>query len=142
MGSIRMKMFKTIPLFGVILVMYMFFQVIFYYNDPTYDILGQQLFSIPLPSKQYWSLRMSDLIILMGLVVLMIEIVKSTGVGNVEIIEHVLSTFVALSYLIVFLMAPMAANSTFFILSTMSLIDVIAGITISITQARRDFHVG
>lgn len=137
-----MKMFKTIPLFGVILVMYMFFQVIFYYNDPTYDILGQQLFSIPLPSKQYWSLRMSDLIILMGLVVLMIEIVKSTGVGNVEIIEHVLSTFVALSYLIVFLMAPMAANSTFFILSTMSLIDVIAGITISITQARRDFHVG
>ena len=137
-----MNMIKSIPMFGVVLVVYMFFQVIFSYNDPTYDFLGQQLFSIPLPSKQVWQLIMSDVIILIGLIVLFFEIVKSTGVGNVEILEHVLSTFVAISYLIVFLMAPMAANSTFFILSTMSFIDVIAGITISITQARRDVHIG
>ena len=137
-----MNAIKAIPLFGIVLVLYMFFQVIFYYSNPGYDVLALKLIEVSLPSNAVWALYMSDLIILFGLFILFFELVKSTGVGNTEILEHVLSTFVAVSYLIVFLMAPMAANSTFFILSTMSFIDVIAGITISITQARRDFHVG
>ncbi len=162
-----MNVIKTIPLFGVILVVYMLVAAILYYFDKNSSetniqspgtsnqqlldnkdlkqpekALQIELFNIPLPSQSKWALKISDVVIIMGLFILFIEVVKSTSIENAAILEHVLSTFVAISYLILFLMAPMAANSTFFILSVMSFVDVVAGITISITQARRDFHVG
>ncbi len=137
-----MQAIRSLPLFGVILVGYMAYAAYFFYSNPNLDPMFLELLRIQLPSKQIWILYVSDVIILGGLFTLFIEIVKSTGSSNKEVIEHILSTFVFIFYLIAFLMAPMAANSTFFILCMMSLIDVIAGFTITITAARRDLSVG
>ena len=43
--------------------------------------------------------------------------------------------------LIEFLLAPNFATSTFFILMSMTLLDVLAGVVVTIVSARRDFGV-
>jgi len=138
-----MQSLKSLPLFGVILVIYMVVTAYFYYNVQTGgDPMDIQLFALKLPSKEFWSIYLRDVILLGGLFTLFIEILKSTSSSNKQVVEHILSTFVFIFYMIAFLMAPMAANSTFFILCMMSLIDVIAGFSITITAARRDLSVG
>ena len=44
--------------------------------------------------------------------------------------------------LIQFLLLPNFATSTFFILMSMTLLDVLAGVVVTIVSARRDFGVG
>jgi hypothetical protein len=49
-----------------------------------------------------------------------------------------LSTVLFIVFLIEFILAGAAASSTFFLLMAMSLVDVVAGFSISITGAGRD----
>ena len=137
-----MATFKAIPLFGLMLVAYILVLSGLYYSNPGSQPLELDFVNVILPSGEVWPVYVKDAIILLGLLALFIEILKSTGSSNTQIVEHILSTFVFISYVIAFLMTPMAGNSTFFMLLVMSLIDVMAGFTISITAARRDFSVG
>ncbi|MCB0312728.1 MAG: hypothetical protein KDH84_05610 [Calditrichaeota bacterium] len=137
-----MKIFKTIPLFGLMLVAYTLILAGFYYNNPSAHPMDHVIANIVLPSHQAWTLRVGDAVVLFGLILLFAEILKSTNASDTTVIEHVLSTFVFIFYMIAFLLAPMVANSTFLILTMMSLIDVIAGFNITINTARRDFTVG
>lgn len=137
-----MRIFKTIPLFGVMLVAYTLILAVFYYAKPDAHPMDHVITNIVLPSHQPWTLRVGDVVVMFGLILLFAEILKSTNASDTTVIEHVLSTFVFIFYLIAFLLAPMVANSTFLILTMMSLIDVIAGFTITINTARRDFTVG
>jgi len=45
-------------------------------------------------------------------------------------------------YLIWFLVVPAAATSLFFLITIISLIDVVAGFSVTIRAARRDYSVG
>jgi hypothetical protein len=94
--------------------------------------------SIPMVSRAVWGLTAGDLLLLAGLVCLFFEILKSTRTGSASIIEHILSTAVFVIFLVEFLLVGAAATSTFFILMVMSLIDVVAGFSVSITSAERD----
>ncbi len=137
-----MKIVKALPLFGVMLVIYTMALTPVFYSNPNSDPMMHGVLNIALPSKQVWSLRIGDIVVIIGLIILFLEILKATSADNVTITEHVLSTFVFISYVIAFLLLPMVANSTFLILTIMSMIDVVAGFTITITAARRDFTVG
>lgn len=137
-----MRTFKAIPLFGVLLVIYTMAVSAAYYSNPNSAPMMVKLLSVKLPSQQIWNLFVGDVVVIFGLGLLFIEILKSTGASDTTIVEHVLSTFVFIFYVIAFLLAPMVANSTFLILTIMSMIDVVAGFTITITAARRDFTVG
>ena len=53
-----------------------------------------------------------------------------------------LSTAVFVVALIEFILVAQAATTTFFLLVVITLLDVIAGFSVSITSARRDFSVG
>lgn len=99
---------------------------------------GNAVFSISMVSGAVWSLTASDLLLVLGLIFLFFEILKSTRTGAASIIEHILSTAVFVIYLVEFLLVGAAATSTFFILMVMSLIDVVAGFSVSITSAERD----
>jgi hypothetical protein len=99
---------------------------------------GNAVFSISMVSGAVWSLTGSDLLLVLGLIFLFFEILKSTRTGAASIIEHILSTAVFVIYLVEFLLVGAAATSTFFILMVMSLIDVVAGFSVSITSAERD----
>ena len=72
---------------------------------------------------------------------LYLEIFKATRTGVASIIDHLLSIGLFIVCLVeLLLLAPMA-TATFLILTVMTLIDVIAGFTVTISGARRDFGV-
>ncbi|MTI44087.1 hypothetical protein JM93_03218 [Roseibium hamelinense] len=83
-----------------------------------------------------------DLLVTGALVVLFIEVLKATRTGTVALADHILSMLVFVAYLVEFLVIGGAATSVFFILMVVALIDVIAGFSITISGARRDFAVG
>lgn len=99
---------------------------------------GDQLLTIPMVSGQSWALTSGDIMLVVGLVCLFVEVIKSTNTGRNSILEHMLSTALFVVFLIEFLLVGACASSTFFLLMVMSLVDVVAGFTISITGAGRD----
>ncbi|MFK8250013.1 hypothetical protein [Ancylobacter terrae] len=102
---------------------------------------GDVLVSIPMMSGATWSLTLDDVFIGFSLVMLFFEIVKATSVTSRSIIDHMLSTLVFVAGLVEFLLVPLAATSTFAILLAIMLVDIVAGYSVSIRVARRDFMV-
>lgn len=89
-----------------------------------------------------WQLTNGDLLILIALALLFIEILKSTSTGTATIINHAVSMILFIVCLMQFLLMQNFATSTFFILTIMTLLDVLAGVVVTIVSARRDFAVG
>ena len=131
-------MFRAIPLFVLFLVAYNA-SMLFGNINAT---LASQITSVNLVSGAQWSFTVSDLYIILGVLTLYIEVFKSTRTGVTSIIDHSLSMIVFIIFLVEFLVVKSCGTSTFFILGLMSLLDVIAGFTVSIVAARRDFAVG
>ncbi len=106
-------------------------------------ILAQQVLpDITLISGGIWKFSYGDLIVLSVLILLFIEIVKSTYTSSASLLDHGLSMLVFVACLIEFLVVKQAASSVFFILMVATLIDVVAGYTIGIRVARRDLAIG
>ena len=99
-------------------------------------------FPITLPSLGIWQLTLGDIILAVALCLLFFEILKATRTGGASVIDHAFSMMVFVASLILFLVWDRAATSTFFLLMLMSLIDVIAGFSVTINAARRDYSVG
>lgn len=98
--------------------------------------------SVPMVSGAIWNMTLADVMIGLALFLLFFEILKATRVGSDSIIDHLLSTFVFIAYLVEFLLVKSAAHSVFFILMAVTLVDVIAGFSVSIRSAMRDVAVG
>lgn len=106
--------------------------------DPWYSVVAQ----FGMISGAVWTMTLGDVMISLALFLLFFEILKATRVGADSIIDHLLSTFVFIAYLIEFLLVRNAANSVFFLLMAITFIDVIAGFSVSIRSATRDVAVG
>lgn len=99
-------------------------------------------FPITLPSAGVWQLTLGDILLAAGLFLLFFEILKATRTGGNSVVDHALSMIVFVVCLILFLIWDRAATSTFFLLMLMAMIDVIAGFSVTINAARRDFGTG
>lgn len=100
--------------------------------------LGAPLFSAPMPSGGTWDVGLGDLMLAGALVVLFIELLKSTSSQRIAIVNHSLSMGLFIVCLLEFLLAPAFATSTFFLLTLMVLLDVLAGFIVTVIAARRD----
>ena len=85
-----------------------------------------------------WDVSFGTLLVLLALFFLFIELLKSTSTGTSAIFNHALSMLVFIICLVEFLLHPAFATSTFFIIMVMSLLDVLAGVVVTIVSARRD----
>ncbi|WP_071674438.1 hypothetical protein [Nioella nitratireducens] len=99
---------------------------------------GRSLFTLDMMSGGIWTMTVGDLIVLVALLILFVEIMKSTVTGTASIVDHLLSTVVFVAYLVEFLLVAGAATSLFFTLMVIALIDVLAGFSVSIRAAGRD----
>ncbi len=133
-------MLKYIPFMAVLLVLYNI--VAFSSGASIHDELDAALFSIPLPSGVALSVSVGSLLLLLGAVVLYIELSRAVRQSRQAALDHALSLLVFVVFLIELLVFEGAGTSTFLILTVMSLLDVIAGFTVSLAAARRDFTVG
>ncbi len=130
-------MLKAIPLFALPLLAYN----LLLFSSDVQAMLATELFVMNLISGARWVFSVHDLYLVTGVLVLYVEIFKSTRTGMSSVLDHTLSTLVFVVFLVEFLTVAGCGNSTFFILGLMALADVIAGFTVSIVAARRDFGV-
>jgi len=99
------------------------------------------VFDLTMLSHEVWEFTWRDLLALFGVVCLFGEVVKSTNTSARSVVNHILSTLVFIVYLVEFIVIGFAAQSVFFMLTVLALFDVLAGVAISITSARRDLAV-
>ena len=105
------------------------------------DPFARSLFTVEMMSGGTWTMTIGDVIVLVALLVLFVEIMKSTITGMASIIDHLLSTVVFVVYLVEFLLVAGASTSLFFTLMVIALIDVLAGFSVSIRSAGRDINM-
>jgi peptidoglycan biosynthesis protein MviN/MurJ (putative lipid II flippase) len=84
----------------------------------------------------------ADLIVGVGIVLLFLEIVKAARMSRSTVVDHMLSMAVFIVFLVELIVAAGAGTAAFMLLTLLSLIDLVAGFTISIATARRDFSIG
>ncbi len=106
------------------------------------DRWNHEVFTLNMISNQAWTMTLGDLMICVALFLLFFEIIKATRINANSIVDHLLSTFVFIAYLVEFLLVPGAAHSVFFMLMVIALIDVLAGFSVSIRSATRDVTLG
>ena len=105
------------------------------------DLWASHAVSLTMMSGSVFSLTVGDLLVVVALLLLFVEILKATRTTNVSIVDHLLSTFVFVAFLVEFLLVRAAAHSVFFTLMVISLVDVLAGFAVSLRAAGRDVHV-
>ena len=129
-------MFLTFPFLLLSVIAY---NAIVFMTGTTFETAVTQ---VPMISGAVWTLTLGDLLVMATLVLLFVEILKATRTGGNSLIDHALSTIVFIVCLIEFLVVPEAATSLFFFITLITLIDVVAGFSVTIRAARRDFAVG
>jgi hypothetical protein len=128
-------MLRVFPL--LILVLAAYNAVVFFTKLTT----ESAVFAIALPSKDALAVSLGGLFVALGLLLLYVEIVKATRTSTVAVVDHVLSMAVFVVALLEFLLLKGFGTLTFFLITLMTFIDVIAGFTVTIQGARRDFGV-
>ena len=97
--------------------------------------------SLTMMSGQVWTLTWEDIIVAGSIVLLWVEVIKSTQIGVRAIVDHVLSMLLFVAMLIEFLLVKAAGTSTFFLLLVIAMVDVLAGFIISIRSSQRQVEV-
>ena len=97
--------------------------------------------AMTLASGAEMTLRGGDFFVIAGLIALFLEMIKAARPGRASVLDHILSTATFVVALVCFLLVDYAGTATFFILTLMTLIDVIAGFSISLFAARRDLAI-
>ena len=98
----------------------------------------QTVMSVPLLSGHVMDVSTGDVLLLFGVLLLYVEILKSTRFSTKAIVDHVLSIILFIAMMVEFIVAERAATSTFLILTALSFVDVVGGFTITIRTAQRD----
>ena len=112
-------------------------------GSPLMATLSERFFAIPMIGGGVeWVMTKGDALILLSIAVLFMEILKSTSTGTATIMNHAASMIVFIGCLMLFLLHSNFATSVFFIITVMALLDVLAGVVVTIVSARRDFGVG
>jgi hypothetical protein len=104
--------------------------------------LGRSLLQIPMPYGAAWSVSLGDMLVFGSLLILFVELLKSTTSRRIVIINHTLSMLLFIVCLVEFLLFRAFATSAFFLITTMVLLDVLAGFIVTIVASRRDIDFG
>jgi hypothetical protein len=106
------------------------------------DTMARRVLEVPMPYGALWPISLGDLLVFGSLLILFIELLKSTTSRRVVIINHSLSMVLFIACLVEFLLFRAFATSAFFLLTTMVLLDVLAGFVVTIAASRRDIDFG
>lgn len=103
--------------------------------------LDQAALRISMLSDVVMVVTWGDLMVLCAVVFLFVEVIKSTSTASAAIVNHILSMFLFVVCLLALLVFASFATGTFFIITSIVLLDALAGMVVTIVSARRDFGV-
>ncbi|MBX3583453.1 MAG: hypothetical protein KF810_16325 [Rhizobiaceae bacterium] len=134
-------MLMSIPLLVVPFILFNLGLAGVFGDGPNGDPWQTELFSIRMMSGGDFSMTLGIVMIVVALLLFFVEIVKATRTSNASLVDHLLSTFVFVAFLVEFLLVRDAAHPVFFVLMTIALIDVLAGFSVSLRSAGRDISI-
>ena len=129
---------RSFPLLGFSLLFYV---GLVFMGDPARPWYQAEAMHIVLPSGDPWVITGGEVFMMSSLMLLFIEIVRSTRADRRPLLNHSLDVLVFIAALTLFLVEPGYGNSTFFSLVMMSLVDFVAGFIITTAAARRDIAI-
>ena len=97
--------------------------------------------TVHMMSGQDWVLTWEDILLAFAILLLAVEIMKSTRIGMRTIVDHVLAMALFVAMLVEFLLVQRAGTSTFFLLMMISLVDVMVGFIVSIRSSQRQIEI-
>jgi hypothetical protein len=97
--------------------------------------------TIHLISGQDWTVTPEEIILAFSILLLGVEVIKAARMGLRGLMDHILSLILFVAMLVEFLLVARAGTSTFFLLLTMSFVDVLAGFIITARTAQRDIQI-
>lgn len=131
---------NIIPLLVFPLILYNFIVLPGIAPRDSVDVWMQDpIFTISMFSGDAWGVSFADVFMGLSLMLLFVEIVKATRTDAMSIINHGLSMLLTVVCIIQFVTIQGFSNSVFFMLTLMSILDVVAGFTVTIVAAKRDF---
>jgi len=125
----------------LVLSLILYNMIAFIFGDPLapHAIFQEEVFSLPMPLGGRWIFTWGDLLLAFSLCMLGIEVIKATYTRGSGLADQALSIVLLIIFLVEFLLVREAGTSVFFLITLMSVIDVVAGAIIGIRTARRDF---
>jgi len=126
------------PLLLVPFVVYNIVAFIFRLPD---DFWTTRAATVHMMSGQEWVVTWEDVLIAFALLLLWVELIKATRIGMRSVMDHVLAMVLFIGMLVEFLLVKEAGTSTFFLLMTIALVDVLAGFVIGMRAGRRQVEV-
>jgi hypothetical protein len=97
--------------------------------------------SIHLISGQTWTVTPEEILLAFSILLLGVEVIKAARTGLRGLMDHILSLILFIVMLVEFLLVARAGTSTFFLLMTISFVDVLAGFIITARTAQRDIQI-
>ena len=137
-------MFAAYPLLALVVLIYNLIALTMtggvHAPDPQAQ-LSQELLGLRKATGVRGSVGLSDVLLATGLVLVFIELLKSTTSRRVAIINHSLSMILFIVCLVEFLLFGAFATSTFFLITLMVLLDVLAGFIVTIASSKRELDL-
>lgn len=96
--------------------------------------LSEPLFVLPTASAASWAISLSDLLVAASLIVFFLELFKAMATRRVALVNHALAMVLFVACLAAMLVRPNFATSTFFLLTLMILLDVVAGFIATVAR--------
>jgi hypothetical protein len=91
---------------------------------------ADSLFKLPLMSGAEWPVNLSDLLLVIGIFLLLLEIIKGARPGAKYFTDHLLSLIVFGAAAAEFVLWPRFGTSTYFLLTMLALVDFLSGIAL------------
>jgi hypothetical protein len=98
----------------------------------------EALSGIPLLSGARMPVTIGDVLVILAVLLLYLEVFKATRLSGKAIVDHVLSFVLFIAMIVELIAVEQAATPTLLILTVLSLVDVVAGFTVSVRLAKRD----
>ena len=97
--------------------------------------------TVHMMSGEDWVLTWEDVLIAFAILLLVVEIMKSTRIGMRTVVDHILSMTLFIGMLVEFLLVQRAGTSTFFLLMMISLVDVLGGFIVSMRVSQHQVEI-
>ena len=137
-------MFAAVPLLALPVLIYnalAFLMPLRFHSSEAHARMAQVVLTVPTASGGTWDVNLGDLLVFLTLIILFIELLKSTTSRQVAIINHSLSMVLFVFCLVEFLLFRAFTTSTFFLITTMVVLDVLAGFIVTIVASRREIDI-
>jgi len=99
--------------------------------------LSAPLFQLPTRGGGSWPVSTTDLLLAVAIVIAFLELIKGFDDRRIAVTNHVLSIALFLACLAAMLYEPAFDTSAFFMLTLLVLLDMVASISMTITDARQ-----